>query len=129
MKLLLGSCTFLATALLAAGAAPASRDTSGGACPNGVLRVGTNGIAPASTSALAHEAAKTRPQVRAAVVAIDDSRGRGGAVKAQCGTAVARRTVVVYITLRALLPSASLSERVSYVARFRGGWRVWEVAH
>ncbi len=40
-----------------------------------------------------------------------------------------RRTVVVYITLRAMLPSASLSQRVSFVSRFRTGWRVWEIAH
>jgi hypothetical protein len=37
--------------------------------------------------------------------------------------------VVVQLDLRALHPSASLSERVDFVSRFRGGWRVWEVAH
>jgi hypothetical protein len=37
--------------------------------------------------------------------------------------------VVVYITLRAFFPSASLSERVSFVSRFRTGYRVWEIAH
>lgn len=40
-----------------------------------------------------------------------------------------RRTVVVYITLRAFLPSASLSERIDSVGRFRGRYRVWQVVH
>jgi hypothetical protein len=40
-----------------------------------------------------------------------------------------RRTVVVYVTLRALEPSASLSEDVFYVGRFRPGYRVWQVVH
>ena len=50
-------------------------------------------------------------------------------VKHQCGSKDASRTVVVYITLRKFLPSASLSERVSFVSHFRSGWRVWESAH
>jgi len=50
-------------------------------------------------------------------------------VKLECGARVWRRTVVVYITLRGFLPSASLSERVSFVSRFRTGYRVWEIAH
>jgi hypothetical protein len=49
--------------------------------------------------------------------------------KTECGTQVWRRTVVVYITLRAFLPSASLSERVSFVSRFRNGYRVWQIVH
>jgi hypothetical protein len=98
-------------------------------CPGKALALGANGIGPASAAALGREEAKSRPQVREAIVAIDDLRGRGRAVKAQCGAAAAQRTIVVYITLRAFLPSASLSERVSYVSRFRSGWRVWQVAH
>ena len=49
--------------------------------------------------------------------------------KAECGARVWRRTVVVYITLRAFLPSASLSERVSFVSRFRTGYRVWQIVY
>jgi hypothetical protein len=40
-----------------------------------------------------------------------------------------RRTVVVYLTLRAFEPSASLSQKVYFVGRFRAGYRVWEVVH
>jgi hypothetical protein len=36
---------------------------------------------------------------------------------------------VVYIDLRAYHPSASLSQRVSFVSRFGGGYRVWEIVH
>jgi hypothetical protein len=32
-------------------------------------------------------------------------------------------------TLRAFLPSASLSERVVFVGRFKNGYRVWQVVH
>jgi hypothetical protein len=37
--------------------------------------------------------------------------------------------VVVYITLRAFATSASLSERVDFVGRFRDGYHTWQVAH
>ena len=40
-----------------------------------------------------------------------------------------RRTVVVYITRRAFKNSASLSESVFFVGRFKGGYRVWQVVH
>ena len=66
-------------------------------------------------------------QVVQAEIASDEERG--GMVKHQCGSKDASRTVVVYITLRKFLPSASLSERVSFVSHFRSGWRVWEIAH
>jgi hypothetical protein len=63
------------------------------------------------------------------VIASDDLRGRGGIAKHECGGKAASRTVVVYISLRAFFPSASLSERVSFVSHFPSGWRVWEIAH
>jgi hypothetical protein len=50
-------------------------------------------------------------------------------VKQECGARVWRRTIIVYITLRAFLPSTSLSERISFVSRFRTGYRVWQIAH
>jgi hypothetical protein len=37
--------------------------------------------------------------------------------------------VVVFISLRALVTSASLSERVDYVGRFHDGYHVWQVVH
>jgi hypothetical protein len=42
---------------------------------------------------------------------------------------VRRRTVVVYITLRAFKNSPSLSEKVFFVRRFRNGYPVWQVIH
>jgi len=69
-----------------------------------------------------------RPQVVSASFAPTD-RGRGPEAKFECGARVWRRTVVVYVTLRAFLPSASLSEKVFFVGRFRGGYRVWQVVH
>jgi hypothetical protein len=93
------------------------------------LAFGANPIGPASRVAVAREQRSSRPQVVEALIASDDLRGRGGIVKHRCGSKGASRTVVVYITLRKFLPSASLSERVSFVSHFRSGWRVWEIAH
>jgi hypothetical protein len=98
-------------------------------CPRTALPFPANPIAAATRAAIAHERPSARPQITEGVIAWDDLRGRGGEVKFQCGTRAAHRTVVVYVTLRAFLPSASLSERVSFVSRFRTGWRVWEIAH
>jgi hypothetical protein len=56
-------------------------------------------------------------------------RGRGPGAKFECGARVWRRTVVVYVTLRRFLPSASLSERIVFVGRFKSGYRVWQVVH
>ena len=64
----------------------------------------------------------------AALVAPADA-GRGPQAKAQCGAAVWRRTVVVYITDRALLPAQSASQRVLFVGRTSAGYRVWQRAH
>jgi hypothetical protein len=69
-----------------------------------------------------------RPQVVGAALATNDHL-RGSEAKFDCGTRVWRRTVVVYITLRALLPSASLSQNVFFVGRFKHGYRVWQVVH
>ena len=44
-------------------------------------------------------------------------------------SALRRRTVVVDLLFPKMLPSASLSEAVVLVSRFRTGYRVWEVAH
>ena len=71
---------------------------------------------------------RASPDVCACGVAIC-TVGRGPEAKFECGARVWRRTVVVYITLRAFLPSASLSERVVFVGRFKSGYRVWQVVH
>jgi hypothetical protein len=103
-----------------------AKDPSG--CPHNLLPLTVNPIGPATKAALAGDAAKNRPQVVGASVASRDA-GRGPQVKKQCGTEVWQRTVVVYVTDRALLPSQSLSQRVLFVGRTPGGYRVWARAH
>jgi hypothetical protein len=127
MKAMTVTLACVAAATLVAGAAPASHRAAF-PCPRGALLFGPNPIAPAATTAVAREA-RSRPQVVSAVIASGDAGGRGGMVKRSCGSAAAARTVVVSITLRRFLPSASLSQRVSFVSHFRSGWRVWYVAH
>jgi hypothetical protein len=109
--------------------APASRahHRSRG-CPRHMLPLPANAIGPASAAALRATRPSERPRVVSAALAPDD-RGRGPEAKFECGARVSRRTVVVYITLRAFLPSASLSERVVFVGRFKSGYRVWQVVH
>jgi hypothetical protein len=46
-----------------------------------------------------------------------------------CSDTLRRRTVVVDLLFPKMLPSASLSEGVVLVSRFRSGYRVWEVGH
>jgi len=95
--------------------------------PRGLLSLTANSIGPSTNAALRY-ARSGKPQVVAADLAADDHQ-RGPQAKYECGTRVWRRTVVVYITLRAFLPSASLSEKVFFVGRFRRGYRVWQVVH
>ena len=114
--------------LAVASGAGATRHSSSVACPGAALPLTTNSIAPASRVALARETPKSRPQVTGADFASTD-RQRGGTAKTQCGKRAWQRTVVVYIDLRAYQPSASLSQRVSFVSRFGGGYRVWEIVH
>jgi len=125
---LLAAAPLAAAAL--AGAPPVGRvpAASAGGCPDGLLPLTANPIAPAVTVALAGDEATNRPQATAAAIASHDV-ARGPQVKAECGTRVQERTVVVYITDRALLPSQSASQRVLFVGRTRAGYRVWERAH
>jgi hypothetical protein len=96
--------------------------------PQRLLPLTADPIAPAAKAALRFTPSKDRPAVKSVELATWD-RGRGPEAKFECGARVWRRTVVVYITLRAYLPSASLSERVLFVGRFRDGYRVWQVVH
>jgi hypothetical protein len=102
--------------------------TSAPACPRGILPLETNSIGPATAAALAREDPKSRPLVVSAALASVD-RQRGPIARRQCGTTVWRRTVVVYIRLRAFGNSASLSSRVDFVGRFKGGYLVWQLVH
>jgi hypothetical protein len=123
--IVVGALGLMAFTVAGASAAPRSRAVG---CPRSALPLTANSIAPASQAAFARERPGSRPQVTEAASAPTDTQ-RGAQVKLECGARVWRRTVVVYITLRGFLPSASLSERVSFVSRFRTGYRVWEIAH
>jgi hypothetical protein len=111
-----------------AASASASRTERSPICTQHLLPLAANSIGPAARAALRRERASARPRVVSADLATDDHE-RGPEAKFECSTRVWRRTVVVYITLRAYLPSASLSERVDFVGRFKGGYRVWQVVH
>jgi hypothetical protein len=108
--------------------APASRTRHSRCTTRHLLPLTANAIGPASAAALRRERPADRPRVVSAALATDD-RSRGPEAKFECGARVWRRTVVVYVTLRAYLPSASLSERVVFVGRFKSGYRVWQVVH
>ena len=116
-----------AMALTVAGASAAPRVLTVN-CPRSALPLSDNSIAPASRAAFAREKPSSRPQVTGASSAPTDVQ-RGPMAKAECGTRIWRRTIVVYIDLRAFQPSASLSARVSFVSRFRAGYRVWQIVH
>jgi hypothetical protein len=47
----------------------------------------------------------------------------------QCSNQIRQRTVVVDLLFPKMLPSASLSQGVVLVSRFRTGYRVWEAGH
>ena len=118
-------------ALVAAGVAlavPAAATPAAARCPSGVLAFTANPIGPAAAAALRADDATNRPLVTGATIAPDDA-ARGAEAKTRCGARVWRRTVVVHVLDRALLPSASLSQRVYFVSRFRSGYRVWARVH
>lgn len=138
MKRLLVLAVALVAVITVTAVAPASRAGRSPLCTRGMVTVErdprrllpltADAIGPAATAALRRERPAGRPQVVSAALATDDHE-RGPEAKFECGARVWRRTVVVYITLRAYLPSASLSERVDFVGRFRDGYRVWQVVH
>ncbi len=127
MRRLLVLAVALVAVITVTAAAPASRAPRSRVCA-GLLPLTANAIGPATAAALRSTRPSDRPRVVSAALAPDD-RGRGLEAKFDCGVRAWRRTVVVYITLRAFLPSASLSERVVFVGRFKSGYRVWEVVH
>ncbi len=115
----------LAASAVLAGAGSAAPASS---CPRGLLQLEADSIGPAAAAALRREGTQERPLVVSAALATADPE-RGPIAKRECGFRVWQRTVVVRIRLRGYLPSASLSERVSFVGRFAGGYRVWQIAH
>jgi hypothetical protein len=97
--------------------------------PRGLLPLtDTNPIGAATTAAIRYGQTTSRPQVRAAMLAIDDSQ-RGPQAKYSCGVRAWERTIVVYVLDRASLPAQSASQRVYFVGRFKSGYHVWQVVH
>jgi hypothetical protein len=111
----------------AAGAGPAAA-TRPSLCPSTLLPLARNALTASKSAALHATSRAARPVVVSADRATAD-RDRGGEAKRDCGKQVWSRTVVVYLTLRAYEPSASLSERVVFVGRFDDGYRVWQIVH
>jgi hypothetical protein len=96
--------------------------------PRLLLPLEADSVAAAATAALRLEKPSNKPWLSSAAIATADTE-RGPEAKTDCGSRVWHRTVVVYITLRAFGNSASLSERVDFVGRFRDGYHVWQVVH
>jgi hypothetical protein len=112
----------------------AARLPSGSSCPHKALILPADGVARAAAAALAElqDAGSSRKPSDVVIESAARSTfagDRGGEVRHQCGRSVAARTVVVQALYPRLLPSASLSEGVVFVSRFRHGFRIWEVAH
>jgi hypothetical protein len=125
---LTGSVVAAVVALVVALAAFAAGGPGPVRCPGGVLAFTANPVGPAAAVALRADSARNRPLVTGATIAPQDT-ARGGEAKARCGTRVWQRTVVVHVLDRSLLPSASLSQRVYFVSRFRSGYRIWARVH
>src|SRR5438874_13399653 len=94
----------------ASGRSPMCRRPTVELDPRAVLPLQANSVGPAAAAALRRESPKAKPLVTSATLATADT-GRGREAKFECGTRVWRRTVVVYMRLRSLLPRASLCER------------------
>jgi hypothetical protein len=109
--------------------------TSSQSCPasaQGILPLRRDSVAKAADRALVFDRQPPGVKPGTEVMASDRSAfggARGAEVAFLCGAKVARRTVVVQLLFPWLLPSASLSQGVVFVGRFRGGYRVWFVAH
>jgi hypothetical protein len=102
---------------------PFTRRRALGDCPLHPLPLGRGARTAAAAPAARFEGRPMRP-------VIVGYNARLAQVRFSCGRKTARRTVVVDMTLTAMLPSASLSERDVAVSHIRGhGWRVWAVLH
>jgi len=85
-------------------------------------------VAVAARAALRAERPADRPRILSAGLA-DRGGPRGRMVRGTCGRRAWERTVAVAIELRRHRPSASLSERVSFVARTDRGYVVYALGH
>src|SRR5207247_1717321 len=101
------------------------RGRHGDRCPRRPLPRGHGWRRAAGRAAAAAEDRRSRPILFGIRWAAHDRR-----VTYACGPRAARRSAVVSLSLSGFYPSASLSDRVVAVARFRGrGWRVWLLLH
>jgi hypothetical protein len=132
--------TSLAVALglsAAQGAAAAKGGKATGACPTqakAALPLSAKATEQAARAALAAAPKRYKDiDVQGATVVwskVATAAGaRGGEVAFQCGKTIQARTIVVELRFPKELPSASLSEGVVFVSRFKDGYRVWEIAH
>jgi hypothetical protein len=108
--------------------APRAQGTAAVVCPRNARPLEANSLALATLAALKAEGKKARPLAVGAWLAPSDDQ-RGAMVRAECGAAVWRKTVVVYIRRQSALPAQSASQGVDFVARLPTGYRVWQVAH
>ena len=93
-------------------------------CPSDTRALPADAVAVAAHVALRAERPSDRARILSAGLA-DRGGPRGQMVRRNCGRRVWRRTVAVAIDLRRYHPSASLSERVSFVARTPSGYVVY----
>jgi hypothetical protein len=123
------------SAALGAGGVEGGRMTS--SCPKqarAALPLSTNATKKAAQAALAAAPERYKDlNVKGAMIVwskVATAAGaRGREVAFQCGKTIQARTIVVELRFPRELPSASLSEGVLFVSRFKSGYRVWEVAH
>jgi hypothetical protein len=134
-RCLSGGLVAAALALTVAGA-PAAGPAAQAAtvCPSAPLSLQRGSVARAKAAALAaaprlYRGVDTRGAKVVAAARADHAGARGAEVRRQCGARVSARTVVVSLRFPRMLPSASLSEGVVFVARMARGYRVWELAH
>ena len=109
---------------------PTSKATS---CPEGAKPLPADALAGATEAALdqaeqRYEGINTKG-ARAMKAARAVASNRGEQVERTCGKRARSRTVVIDLLFPRMLPSASLPQGVVFVARFEGGFRIWQVAH
>jgi len=97
-------------------------------CPREPRALPADAVAAAAHAALRAERPGDRPRILSAGLA-HHGGPRGEMVRGNCGRRVWQRTVAVAIDLRRFHPSASLSERVSFVARTAEGYTVYALGH
>jgi hypothetical protein len=134
MKYIHTLCVAAVVAFGVVAAATASADNTRARCPADALLL-PHGASTRAAGAARAQAAHWYPGVKtqgAKVVSAKLARNagpRGVQVGLACGSRARARTVVVELRFPRMAPSASLSQGVVDVSRFKDGYRVWAVAH